>query len=445
VDLTERKADRLHQGSGLNVEEIRAVFPALRQEVCPGVPLIYLDSAATSLKPQQVVQAVVDYMSLYPANVHRGLHTLSERATEAFEGVRDKVAGLLGVEDSGQIVFTRGTTEAINLVAQSWGRTALKPGDAIVLSELEHHSNLVPWQMLARERGVELKYVALTEDARLDLDALDAALTDRVRLVAVTGMSNVTGTIPPLGQIVAMAHARGARVLVDAAQMLPHKRLDCGRLGVDFLAFSGHKLFGPTGIGVLYGKRELLEAMPPVSFGGSMVVRVDRQRSEWNEIPWKFEAGTPPIAEAIGLGAAIDFVSQFSPQQVADYERVLLAHAHDVLGRVPSLRILGPADLEQKGAIVSFTMEEPHPHDLAQLLDRHGIAIRAGHHCAMPLHLRLGIPASARASFSMYNTLAEIDRLGEALESIRLLFRRRSHEHVVPRPATHAATEFTNG
>ncbi len=434
-----------HEGSGLDVEGIRAAFPALGQEISPGVPLIYFDSAATSLKPRPVVQAVLEYMTLYPANVHRGLHTLSERATEAFEGVREKVARLLGVEDSGQIIFTRGTTEAINLVAQSWGRATLEPGDAIVLSELEHHSNLVPWQMLARERDVELKYVALTDDARLDLDALDAALTDRVRLVAVTGMSNVTGTIPPLERIVELAHARGARVLVDAAQCLPHRGLNCGRLGVDFLAFSGHKLFGPTGIGVLYGKRALLEAMPPVSFGGSMVVRVDRQHAEWNEIPWKFEAGTPPIAEAIGLGAAIDYLGQFSAQDLADHERALLTHAHDVLGQIPSLRILGPADLEQKGAIVSFTMEGTHPHDLAQLLDRHGIAIRAGHHCAMPLHVRLGIPASARASFSMYNTIAEIDQLGVALESIRLLFRRHSHEHVVPRPATHAATEFPNG
>ena len=266
-----------------------------------------------------------------------------------------------------------------------------------------------------------------------------------MRLVAVTGMSNVTGTIPPLERIVEMAHARGARVLVDAAQSLPHHRLNVGRLGIDFLAFSGHKLFGPTGIGVLYGKRELLEAMPPVSFGGSMVVRVDRQRAEWNEIPWKFEAGTPPIAEAIGLGAAIDFLSQFSAQELADHERGLLRHAHDVLGQIASLRILGPADPAQKGAIVSFTMEGTHPHDLAQLLDRHGIAIRAGHHCAMPLHVRLGIPASARASFSMYNTVAEIDRLGVALESIRTLFRRHSHEQVAPRPATHAATELPNG
>jgi len=428
-----------------DVERTRADFPALRQEVSPGIPLVYLDSAATSLKPRQVVQAVLDYMTIYPANVHRGLHTLSERATEAFEGARDKVARLLAVEDSGQIIFTRGTTEAINLVAQSWGRANLKPGDAVVLSELEHHSNLVPWQMLARERGVELKYVELTDDARLDIDSLDAAMTERVRLVAVTGMSNVTGTIPPLEKIVELARARGARVLIDAAQSLPHHRLNFGRLGADFVAFSGHKLFGPTGIGVLYGKRELLEAMPPVTGGGNMVVRVDRQRAEWNEIPWKFEAGTPPIAEAIGLGAAVDYLGKFSAHELATHERRLLTHAHDVLGRIESLRILGPADPEQKGAIVSFTLEGTHPHDLAQLLDRHGIAIRAGHHCAMPLHVRLGIPASARASFSMYNTVAEIDRLGEALESIKTLFRRRHHEPKASRLATPAATEPPNG
>jgi cysteine desulfurase/selenocysteine lyase len=391
------------------------------------------------------VQAVQDYLAIYPANVHRGLHTLSERATEAFEGTRETVARLLGVDDPGQIVFTRGTTEAINLVAQSWGRTHLKPGDAIVLSELEHHSNLVPWQMLAHDQGVELEYIALTDDARLDLDALDAVMTDRVRLVAVTGMSNVTGTIPPLGRIVELARARGARVLIDAAQSLPHHRLDVSRLGPDFVAFSGHKMCGPTGIGVLYGKRELLETMPPVTFGGNMVVRVNRERAEWNEIPWKFEAGTPPIAEAIGLGAALDYLGQFSAEELAAHERGLLAHAHEVLGRIEGLRILGPASPEQKGAIVSFAIEGTHPHDVAQLLDRYGIAIRAGHHCAMPLHLRLGIPASARASFYLYNTVDEIDRLAAALESIKTLFRRRSQLPAAPRPAIPAATEPPNG
>jgi cysteine desulfurase/selenocysteine lyase len=386
---------------------------------------VYFDSAATSLKPAPVVEAVREYMADYPANVHRGLHTLSERATEAFEGARDKVARFLGVEDSSQIVFTRGTTEAINLVAESWGRTALKPGDVILVSELEHHSNLVPWQMLARSRGVVLQYVDLTDDARLDLDSLEAAMTDRVRLVAVTGMSNVTGTIPPLGRIIELARTCGARVLIDAAQSLPHRRLDLGRLGADFVAFSGHKMCGPTGIGVLFGKRELLEAMPPIMGGGSMVVRVNREWAEWNEVPWKFEAGTPPIAEAIGLGAAVDYLSQFSAEELAAHERALLLHVHDLLARVEGLRIIGPASPEHKGAIVSFTLEGAHPHDVAQLLDRHGIAIRAGHHCAMPLHTRLGLPASARASFFLYNTKAEVEHLARALDSVKKIFRRR--------------------
>ena len=443
-----RSSRSLGQGESrrLDVAAVRSEFPALQQEVLPGRPLIYLDSAATSLKPRSVVQAVVEYMADYPANVHRGLHTLSERATEAFEGARERIARFLGVADSGQIVFTRGTTEAINLVAQSWGRSSLKPGDEIVLSELEHHSNLIPWQMLAHDRGVRLIFVPLTEDARIEYDAVEAAFTDRTRLVAVTGMSNVTGTIPPLARIVRLARDRGARVLLDAAQSLPHHRLDLGQLDVDFMAFSGHKICGPTGIGVLYGKRELLEAMPPVTGGGNMVVRVERERAEWNEIPWKFEAGTPPIAEAIGLGAAIDYLSAFSAQELAVHEHELLKHAHGVLGAIEGLRILGPSSPDEKGSIVSFTLEGTHPHDLAQLLDRHGIAIRAGHHCAMPLHRRLGIPASARASFYLYNTNDEVDHLAQALDSIKTLLRRRSHEPAPPRPATRAGTEpLTNG
>ena len=431
--------------SGFDVHRVRAEFPSLDQEVNPGHPLIYLDSAATSLKPMAVVQAVHDYLAVYPANVHRGLHTLSERATEAFEGTRDKVARFLNIDDPGQIVFTRGTTEAINLVAQSWGRTHLMPGDAIVLSELEHHSNLVPWQMLAQERGVELRFAELTADCRLELDAVEAAMTDRVRLVAVTGMSNVTGTIPPLAGIIELAHRRGARVLVDAAQSLPHQRLDLRALGADFVAFSGHKICGPTGIGVLYAMREILESMPPVTGGGSMVVRVSREKSEWNDVPWKFEAGTPPIAEAIGLGAALDYLEQFTPAELAAHERGLLTHALEVLGRIDGLKIFGPETTEQRGAIVSFTLEDTHPHDLAQLLDRYGIAIRAGHHCAMPLHVRLGIPASARASFYLYNTRDEVEHLALALQSIKTLLRRHHHGPLAPRPATHAATEPPNG
>ncbi|MFO0889817.1 MAG: cysteine desulfurase [Isosphaeraceae bacterium] len=430
---------------GLDVAAIRRDFPALRQVVSDGKPLVYLDSAATSLKPECVVRAVTEYLTDYPANVHRGLHTLSERATEAFEGAREKVAGLLGVEDSGQIVFTRGTTEAINLVAQSWGRSRLKPGDVILLSELEHHSNLVPWQMLAQERGVELRYMPLTDDAEIDANALEASFQGPVRLVAVTGMSNVTGTLPPLETIVALARQHGARVLIDAAQSLPHRGLDVLSLDPDFVAFSGHKFCGPTGVGVLYGKRALLEDMPPATFGGSMVVRVERQKAEWNEIPWKFEAGTPPIAEAIGLGAAIDYLAQFPPGAIAAHEHDLLLHAHETLGEIPGLMIYGPANLEHKGGIVSFTLEGTHPHDLAQLLDRSGIAIRAGHHCAMPLHLRLGISASARASFALYNTRDEVDQLADALKSIRTLLRRRPPAPGTPRPASPAATEPPNG
>jgi cysteine desulfurase/selenocysteine lyase len=409
----------------LDVQKIRADFPPLAREIRPGVPLVYLDSAATSLKPTAVVEAVAGYLADYPANVHRGLHALSERATEAYEGAREKVARFVATEDPAQVVFTRGTTDAINLVAQSWGQSALQCGDEIVLSELEHHANLVPWQMLARSKGLVLKFVELTDDGRLDFDSLEAAMTDRVRLVAVTGMSNVTGAIPPLERIVELARGRNARVLVDAAQSLPHARLDVTRLGADFVAFSAHKLFGPTGVGVLYAKRELLEDMPPAVGGGNMVVRVSRNDAEWNEVPWKFEAGTPPIAEAIGLGAAIDYLGHLDVGELAAHERSLLSYAHEVLGRVDGLRILGPRDLAQKGAIVSFTLDGAHPHDVAQLLDRQGVAIRAGHHCAMPLHTRLGIPASARASFTMYNTEHEVEHLAAALESIKALFRRR--------------------
>jgi cysteine desulfurase/selenocysteine lyase len=404
---------------------VRGDFPALSQEVSPGVPLVYFDSPATTLKPASVVQAVQDYMAVYPANVHRGLHSLSERATAAYEGARETVARFLGIEDSGQVIFTRGTTDSINLVAQSWGRHALQPGDVILVSELEHHSNIVPWQMLARSHGIVLRFVELTDDAQLDLDSLEALMSPRVRLIAVTGMSNVTGTIPPLRQIIELAHSHGARLLIDAAQSVAHQRLDLSKLDADFVAFSGHKIYGPTGIGVLYGKRELLEAMPPVAGGGSMVVRVDRQSAEWNDIPWKFEAGTPPIAEAIGLGAAIDYLCQFPHDEVDAHERVLLGYAHDILSRIDGLRILGPKSLEHKGTIVGFTLENTHPHDVAQLLDRYGIAIRAGHHCAMPLHTRLGIPASARASFSLYNTRSEVEHLALAIESVKKLLRRR--------------------
>ncbi|MDG3002364.1 aminotransferase class V-fold PLP-dependent enzyme [Paludisphaera mucosa] len=410
----------------LDVERVRADFPPLGEEVRPGVPLRYFDSAATALKPRSVIEAVRACMAEYPANVHRGLHVLSERATEAFENARIKVARHLGVDDPAQVIFTRGTTEAINLAARSWGRHAFRPGDAIVLSELEHHANIVPWQMIARETGAELRYVELTDDLEYDLDSFDRLFDDgRVRMVATTGMSNVTGIRPPVEEIARRARERGARVLIDAAQSLAHERLDVVALDVDFAAFSAHKVFGPTGVGVLYGKREHLEAMEPVLGGGNMVLRVERETAVWNELPDKFEAGTPPIAEVIGLGAAIDYLEALDAEAVARHERALIDHAHEVLGAVEGLRILGPAATAGKGPIVGFTLDGTHPHDLSHLLDRSGIAIRAGHHCAMPLHTRLGIPASARASFALYNTADEIDQLAAALGSIKSLLRRR--------------------
>lgn len=414
------------RGTVLDVSRVRADFPPLAEEVRPGIPLRYFDSAATALKPAAVVEAVREFMADYPANVHRGLHVLSERATEEFEGARLKVAAHLGVDDPAQVILTRGTTEAINLAARSWGRMALRPGDAIVLSELEHHANIVPWQMIAAETGAVLRYVDLTDDLEYDLDSFDRLFDDgRVRMVATTGMSNVTGVRPPVEEIARLARERGARVLIDAAQSLAHEGLDVVKLGVDFAAFSGHKVFGPTGVGVLYGKRELLEAMEPVLGGGNMVLRVERDRSVWNELPDKFEAGTPPIAEVIGLGAAIDYIESLDAEAVARHERGLIDHAHATLGAVEGFRLLGPSGTAGKGPIVGFTLDGTHPHDLSHLLDRHGIAIRAGHHCAMPLHTRLGIPASARASFALYNTKDEIDRLAEALGSIKTMLRRR--------------------
>jgi cysteine desulfurase/selenocysteine lyase len=411
------------QDDSFDLGRARQDFPALDQEVHPGVPLVYLDSAATSLKPWPVIHAVQGYDAEYPASVHRALHALSERATEAYESARERVAGFIGAADAAEVVFTRGTTEAINLVAQSWGRAFLRPGDEVVLTILEHHSNLVPWQMLAREIGLTVKFADITEDGRLDLDSFDRQLSDRTRLVAVTAMSNVLGSVVPLGEVIERAHRRGAVVLVDAAQGVVHRPLDVSSLGADFVAFSGHKMCGPTGVGVLFARREHLEAMPPWMGGGSMVVRVTFDGAEWNEAPWKFEAGTPPIAQAIGLGAAVDFLGRFDWSALQAHERALTERAHRVLSEIDGLRLLGPEPLH-KGGIVSFTVERAHPHDLAQLLDRAGVAIRAGHHCAMPLHERLGVTASARASFALYNTIEEIDHLAEAIAAARRLLRR---------------------
>jgi cysteine desulfurase/selenocysteine lyase len=416
-----------------DVDRARTDFPALRQQRRPGVPLAYLDSAATALKPWPVIQAVLEYDAEYPASVHRGLHSLTERATQAYESARLRAARFIGAPDPASIIFTRGTTESINLVAQSWGETFLKPGDEVLLTLLEHHSNLVPWQMLARRRGLALKFAGLTDDGRLDLESLARQLSLRVKLVAITAASNVLGTIPPLAQIATWARECGAKVLVDAAQAVGHLPIDVTALDIDFMAFSGHKLYGPTGVGVLYAKREHLEQMPPALGGGGMVLRVAGDDAEWNEAPWKFEAGTPPIAQAIGLGAAIDYLARFDRSALRAHGEGLTQHAYRVLSGLAGVRLLGPElQDEARVGIISFLVDGVHPHDLAQLLDRDGLAIRAGHHCAMPLHHRLGIAASARASFALYNTIAEIDRLAEGIERAKRTLRRPSGQ---PAPA----------
>ncbi len=405
----------------LDVTAIRADFPVLDQEVGPGSPLVYLDNAATSQKPLAVIEAVSHYYRRDNANVHRGIHALSERATGDYEGARKKVADLIGARSTREIIFVRNATEAINLVAQSWGRSALGPGDEIILTEMEHHSNLVPWQLLAEERGVILRHVPLEGDARLDMAGYDRLLNERTRLVAFSGMSNVLGTITPAKEMVDRAHAAGALALIDGAQLVPHSAVDVLDLDADFLAFSGHKMCGPTGIGVLYGKQELLEAMPPFMGGGDMIKRVTLERSEWNVLPWKFEAGTPSIAQAVGLGAAVDYLSGIGMARILRYEHALAGYALEALSELKGVRVLGPPAGE-RGATVSFVMEGMHPHDVAELLNRDGIAVRAGHHCAMPLHERLGLSATTRASFYLYNTFGEVDLLVAALRKAQQVF-----------------------
>ena len=415
--------------ASLDVERIRAEFPILAtmlhaKEGSAGVPLAYLDNAATTQRPRQVVQAMVDVYEKHYANVHRGIHWLSDQSTDLFEEARGKVAAFIGAPSTEQAIFTHGATEGINLVARSWGDANVRAGDEILLTEMEHHANIVPWQQLAERTGAVIRFLPITEDGRLALDKLDEHLTPRTRLVAVTAVSNVLGTINPVREIARRAHEAGAVVLVDAAQSVPHTKTDVLALDADFLAFSGHKMLGPTGVGILYGKRELLEAMPPFLGGGSMIRRVTTNGFEPAELPAKFEAGTPPIVPAIGLGAAIDYLNAVGIDAIHAHELRLTKLAHEVMAAVGGVRFLGPAP-ELKSGIVSFTLERVHAHDIAQLLDRQGIAVRAGHHCAMPLHKRLGIAASSRASFYFYNTTAEVERLGRALEEIKRIFRRK--------------------
>jgi cysteine desulfurase/selenocysteine lyase len=413
----------------LDASGLRADFPILASvlhagENRPGVPLVYLDNAATTQRPRQVIRSIVDTYEKQYANVHRGIHWLSDQSTDLYEEARGKVRDFLGAASSEEVIFTHGTTESINLVARSWGDANLRPGDEILLSLMEHHSNIVPWQQLAARTGAQVRFLPITDDGQLELGALDAFLTPRTRIVAVTAVSNVLGTINPLAAIIERAHAAGAIVLVDAAQSVPHQRTDVRAIDADFVVFSGHKMLAPTGVGVLYGKRYLLEAMPPFLGGGSMIRRVTIEGFEPADLPAKLEAGTPPIVPAIGLGAAIDYLRAVGIEAIGRHVRRLGELAHEALCAVSGLRILGPTP-EHKAGIVSFTLERVHAHDVAQLLDRQGIAVRAGHHCAMPLHKRLGIIASTRASFYLYNTEEEVRQLARAIEEAKRVFRRK--------------------
>jgi cysteine desulfurase/selenocysteine lyase len=404
----------------LDVERIRKDFPILDRPI-HGKPLVYLDSAATSQKPRAVIEAVVDYYERHNANIHRSVHTLAEEATVMFEAARAKLASFVGSDDPATIVFNRGTTEAVNLVAHGWGRKFLREGDEIVLSELEHHSNIIPWQLTAAATGAVLRYVPVTDDGRLDLEAFDSLLGPRTRLVAISGMSNVLGTMPPLRRIADDAHAVGALVLVDGAQLVPHAPVDVRVLDCDFLTISGHKMLGPTASGGLYAKREHLEAMDPFLGGGEMIREVGRDESTWREIPWKFEAGTMNIAEEIGLAAAIDYLEPIGMDAVRSHEEDVAQYAIDRLREIGA-RVFGPHDMTERGAEVSFWFRDIHPHDLSQVLDQEGVAIRAGHHCTQILHRVLGVPATSRASFYLYNTRDEVDMLIDALRKAGELF-----------------------
>jgi cysteine desulfurase/selenocysteine lyase len=403
-----------------DVTSLRGDFPILSQTV-RGKPLVFLDSAASAQKPRVVIDAMVQAMETQYANIHRGAHWMSERTTEAYEAVRDSVARLMNAASRDQIVFTRNSTEAINLVAHSYGRGVMKPGQAVVISEMEHHSNIIPWQMLRDAHGMELRVAKVTDSGELDMQSLAGLLADgRVGLVAITHMSNVLGTYTPAERIIALAHEHGAKVLLDGSQAVVHRRIDVQALDVDFYVWTGHKLYGPTGIGVLYGKPELLEAMPPFMGGGDMISSVSFERSTWARVPHKFEAGTPAILEGIGLNAAMGYVEGVGYEAIAAHEAALTEHALARLGTIEGLTVLGRA--QDRGGVISFTLEGAHSHDVATLLDRSGIAVRAGHHCAEPLMHRFGVDSTARASFGLYTTIEEIDFLADTLGRVRAFF-----------------------
>ena len=402
------------------VETLRQDFPILQRQV-HGKPLIYLDNAASSQKPESVIQAMDDYYRRTNANVHRGVHTLSEEATTNYENARLRIARFINAPSDKQVIFTRNTTESINLVAFSWGRANLGPGDEVLITEMEHHSNIVPWQILRDQLGFTLRYIPLADGGTLDLTNLDGLINPRTKLVSFIHVSNVLGTVNPVATLVEAAHAVGAKVLIDGAQSVPHMPVDVQALDADFFVFSSHKMCGPTGMGVLYGKRAILENMPPFMGGGDMIREVKMSGSQWNTLPYKFEAGTPAIAEGIGLGAAVDYLADVGMDLVWQHEREITRYAYERMSQVEGLRILGPGP-DERGGLVAFTLNDIHPHDLSAILDNSGIAIRAGHHCAQPIHDRLGIVASARASFYLYNTLEEVDQLIEGLEQASEIF-----------------------
>ena len=406
---------------GFDAARVRRDFPVLAREV-NGRPLVYLDNAATSQKPVQVIAALTRYYRDANANIHRGVHTLSVEATEQYEAVREQVRAFLGAPDAAGIVFTRNATESLNLVAHAWGRAFLEAGDEVLISEIEHHSNIVPWQLLRDERGIALRCVPMRDDGTLDPGEARRLIGPRTKLLAVTLMSNALGTIAPVAELAAMARARGAVVCVDAAQAAPHMPIDVGALGADFVALSAHKMLGPTGVGVLWGRTGLLEAMPPFLGGGDMIASVSLERSEWNELPHKFEAGTPNIAGVIGLGAALDYLAAIGMDEVRRHERELTGYALDRLAGVPGVALYGPADPALRGGVISFGLDGVHPHDVGQVLDSRGVAVRAGHHCAQPVMRRLGVAATARASFYLYNTRDEVDALEEAVRETARYF-----------------------
>ena len=405
----------------LDVAQIKQDFPILSQQV-NGRSLVYLDSAATSQKPRQVIDALVRFYETSNANIHRGIHTLAVRATDQYDGTRSKVARFIGASNPADIVFTRNTTESINLIARAWGDANLHEGDEIVLSLMEHHSNIVPWQLSARRSGAVLRYAGITPEGQLDLDGLRAMIGPRTKIVSLVHMSNVLGTINPIAEIAEMAHQHGALLLVDAAQSVPHLPVSVDALGCDFLAFSAHKMLGPTGVGVLWAWPGLLDAMEPFLGGGDMIALVRQEGSTWADVPNKFEAGTPNIADVVAFGAAIEYLEALGMDNVRAHEISLTDYAMDRFARVPGLSIHGPSDPEARGGVVSFSMEAAHPHDVATIADGYGVAIRAGHHCAQLLMRHLGVPATSRASFSVYNDASDVDVLVEALEQVNRMF-----------------------